>query len=64
LRLKQRFQAHLEDALSEQSAALTGDALAFFNTQIRVSVFFLQLFDQVAQERHRVAFEKMQQMTG
>ena len=59
---KQRFQAHLEDALSGQSAALTGDALAFFNTQIRVSVFFVQLFDQVAQERHRVAFEKIQQM--
>ncbi len=63
---KQRFQVHLDDALSgsPQLAALTGEALAYFNAQIRVSVFFLQLFDHVAQERHRVAFEKIKQMAG
>jgi hypothetical protein len=63
---KQRFQAHLEDALSglPQNAALAGEALTYFNAQIGVSVFFLQLFDEVAQERHRVAFEKIEQMAG
>jgi hypothetical protein len=61
-RAKQRFQAHLNDALSAipSSAALAGEALSYFNAQIKVSVFFLQLFDQVAEERHRLAFEKIQ----
>src|SRR5262249_50042185 len=63
---KQRFQARLDDALSglPENTALAGDALAYFNTQIRVSVFFLQLFDLVSRERHRVALEKIQQMAG
>jgi hypothetical protein len=63
---KQRFQARLDDALSEspESAALTGEALIYFNTQIRVSVFFLHLFDQVSRERHRVALENIQRRGG
>ena len=63
---KQRFQARLEKALSglPESAALAGEELAYFNSQIRISVFFLQLVDQVAQERYRVAFKKIQQMAG
>jgi len=63
---KQRFQARLDDALSglPKNAALAGEALVYFNTQIRVSVFFLQLFDQVSRERHRVALEKIQQRGG
>jgi hypothetical protein len=62
---KQRFQARLDDALSglTENTRLTEDALAYFNIQIRVSVFFLQLFDLVSRERHRVALEKIQQMT-
>jgi hypothetical protein len=61
---KQRFQARLDDAWSgvEENTTLAGDALAYFNTQIRVSVFFLQLFDQVSREQHRVALEKIRQM--
>ena len=61
---KQRFQTRLEKALSgfPESVALAGEELAYFNSQIRISVFFLQLFDQVAQERYRVAFEKIRQM--
>jgi hypothetical protein len=63
---KQRFQARLDDALSglPENPTLRGDALAYFNTQIRVSVFFLQLFDLVSRERHRVALEKIVQMAG
>jgi hypothetical protein len=63
---KQHFQARLNDALSElpENAALAGEALVYLNTQIRVSVFFLQLFDQVSRERYRVALEKIQQMAG
>jgi hypothetical protein len=37
---KQHFQARLDNALSglPENSALAGDALAYFNTQIRVSV--------------------------
>jgi hypothetical protein len=61
---KQRFQARLDDALSglPENNRLAGDALVYFNTQIKVSVFFLQLFDHVSRERHRVALEKIRQM--
>jgi hypothetical protein len=61
---KQRFQARLDDALSglPEKATLAGEELVYFNTHIRVSVFFLQLFDHVSRERHRVALKKIQQM--
>ena len=49
---------------SPEDAALTGEALVYFNTQIRVSVFFLYLFDHVSRERHRVALEKIQRRGG
>ena len=63
---KQRFQARLDDALSgvARDAALVGEALVYFNTQIRVSVFLLHVFDQVSRERHRVALENIQQRGG
>jgi hypothetical protein len=61
---KQRFQARLDDALSglPENAALAGEALAYFKTQVKVSVLFLHIFDHVSRERHRVALEKIQQM--
>ena len=63
---KQRFDARLDDALSglPENTPLADDALAYFNTQVRVSVFFLQLFDHVSRERHRVVLEKIQQRGG
>lgn len=61
---KEQFQALLRIALSELSSApaLKGEALVYFNAQIKATVFFIQLFDEVAKERHRLAFEKMQLM--
>jgi hypothetical protein len=60
---KQQFQRLLRSALSElPSAKLEGEALSYFQAQIKATIFFLQLFDEVAKERHRLAFEKMQSM--
>ena len=61
---KQRFQVLLGEALLgvPKAPVLKGEARSYFDAQIKVSVFFLQLFDQVLAERHRIAFEKMQQI--
>jgi hypothetical protein len=60
---KQQFQRLLRSALSELPRnALDGEALSYFQAQIKATIFFLQLFDEVAKERHRLAFEKMQRM--
>ena len=62
---KQQFQKLLRSALSESpSTVLKGEALSYFQAQIKATIFFLQLFDEVAKERHRLAFEKMQSMAG
>jgi hypothetical protein len=61
---KQRFQALLKSTLATLSStsSLTGAGLSYFRAQIQVMVFFLGLFDEVAKERHRLAFEKIQAM--
>jgi hypothetical protein len=60
---KQQFQKLLRSAVSELPRnALEGEALSYFQAQIKATIFFLQLFDEVAKERHRLAFEKMQGM--
>jgi len=60
---KQQFQRLLRSALSElPSTVLEGEALSYFQAQIKATIFFLQLFDEVAKERYRLAFEKMQSM--
>jgi hypothetical protein len=60
---KQQFQKLLRSAVSELPRnALEGEALSYFQAQIKATIFFLQLFDEVAKERHRLAFEKMQSM--
>ena len=60
---KQQFQRLLRTALSElPQNALEGEALSYFQAQIKATIFFLRLFDEVAKERHRLAFEKMQSM--
>jgi hypothetical protein len=62
---KQQFQRLLRTALSElpSTPVLKGEALSYFQAQIKATVFFLQLFEEVAKERHRLAFEKIQRMT-
>ncbi|HEX9271286.1 MAG TPA: hypothetical protein VGA01_03620, partial [Candidatus Binatia bacterium] len=61
---KQQFETLLRIALSDlpNTPALEGEALSYFNSQIKATVFLIQMFDEVAKERHRLAFEKMQRM--
>lgn len=61
---KQHFQRLLRVALSElpSTPVLEGEVLSYFQAQIKATVFFLQLFEEVAKERHRLAFEKLQRM--
>jgi hypothetical protein len=61
---KQRFHMALKIALSEAvgKPKLSTDAMSFFRRRTELSTFFLQLFDEVAKQRHRMAFEKMQSM--
>jgi hypothetical protein len=61
---KQRFQARLSSTLSGVTSTqkLPSKARSYFKARIQVMVFFVQLFDEVAEERHRMAFEKLQQM--
>jgi hypothetical protein len=61
---KQRFQALLKSTLAglPSTASLTGEGLSYFRAQSQVMVFFLALFDEVARERHRLAFEKLHAM--
>lgn len=62
--VRRKFQTLLKDALSElpDKASLKGDARAYFQAQTHVMMFFLALFDTVAEERHRLAFEKLRTM--
>jgi hypothetical protein len=61
---KQRFQTLLKESFSALPSApeLSGNAKAYFLAQMQMIAFFLRLFDDLAEERHRVAFEKMQNM--
>jgi hypothetical protein len=61
---RQRCQALLRDALSglPKTSALKGEARSYFDTNMQLLVFFLHLFREVAEERDRLAFEKMQTM--
>jgi hypothetical protein len=56
---KQRFQAIFHKIVSESKPLESEDLVRF-----RVILFFLHLFDEVAQERRRLAFEKMGRMTS
>jgi hypothetical protein len=62
--IKQRFQKRLQSTLSElpDVRRLKGEGLSYFKAQSQLMVFFLQLYDEVAKERHRIAFEKLQNM--
>jgi hypothetical protein len=57
---KRKFQKLLKEALSQmpERSSLRGEGLAYFQAQ--TMMFFLALFDAVAGERHRLAFEKLQ----
>jgi hypothetical protein len=61
---KQRFHMALKIALSEAvgSPKLSAEAMSFFRRRTQLIIFFLQLFDEVAKERHRLAFERLQSM--
>ena len=61
---KQRFQSLLKESFSElpNAPALKGKALTYFRSRMAVVAFFLRLFDDLAEERHRVAFERLQNM--
>ncbi|MBR1204512.1 MULTISPECIES: hypothetical protein [unclassified Bradyrhizobium] len=62
-RVSDRFKKILKEALSELTVrALKGEGLSYFRTQTQILVFFLGLFDAVAEERHRLAFEKLETM--
>ena len=59
---KQKFQYLLREglAVTAELPKLPHEAMSFFRTQIQLSCFFVQLLREVAEERHRVAFEKLQ----
>jgi len=59
--VRRKFQTLLKDALSElpEKSSLKGEARAYFRAQTQVMMFFLALFDEVAEARHRLAFEKL-----
>jgi hypothetical protein len=61
---RQRCQTLLRDTVSAlpETSQLTGEGLSYFEVQSQVMAFFVQLFDEVAQERHRLAFQKLEQM--
>jgi hypothetical protein len=62
--IKQRFQALLQSTLSElpDVPKLKGEGLSYFKAQSQLMVFFLQLYEEMAKERHRIAFDKLQGM--
>jgi hypothetical protein len=59
--VRRKFRTLLKDTLSElpEKSSLKGEARAYFQAQMQVMMFFLALFDTVAEERHRLAFEKL-----
>jgi hypothetical protein len=59
--VRRKFQTLLKQALSDlpEKSSLKGEARTYFRTQTQVMMFFLALFDAVAEERHRLAFEKL-----
>jgi hypothetical protein len=61
---EQRFQALLKSTLATVpgTSSLTGEGLSYFKAQSQVMVSFLGLFDEVAKESRRLAFEKLQAM--
>jgi hypothetical protein len=61
---KQKYQELLQAALSELSdmSSLPPEGRSYVKAQTQMLAFFLRLFDMVAGERHRVAFEKLQGM--
>jgi hypothetical protein len=75
-RFKARFQAVLSEALASPALKallearlsahlfdlLKGEARTLAEARIDVIVFFLGLFEELAHERHRFAFEKIQRM--
>ena len=58
---RQRFQKLLHDTIPN-GRRLSEDAESCFKVRHQLLTFFTRLFDEVAEERHRVAFEKLQQM--
>jgi hypothetical protein len=61
---KQKFQILLKHGLSVAASQpkLSSEGKSYFRIRNRLSCFFLQLFREVANERHRLAFEKLQSM--
>jgi hypothetical protein len=61
---KQKCQALLRSAVSDlpSPSLLPTEGQAYFRAQMQVLAFFIQLLDMVAEERHRVAFEKLRGM--
>jgi hypothetical protein len=59
---KRKFQQLMKEALLEipDRSLLRGEGMAYFQAQTQVMMFVLALFDAVAGERHRLAFEKLQ----
>jgi hypothetical protein len=55
---KQKLKHLLKEAVT------AGDAMTFFRTRIQLSCFFVQLLREVAKERQRMAFEKLQRCRG
>jgi hypothetical protein len=62
--VRRKFRTLLKDTLSElpEKSSLKAEARAYFQAQMQVMMFFLALFDTVAEERHRLAFEKLRTM--
>jgi len=58
---RQRFQKLLHATIPD-GRRLSGDAKSYFSVRHQLLTFFTRLFDEVAEECHRVAFEKLQQM--
>jgi hypothetical protein len=59
---KQGYQRLLKEylAMAEGAQNLSSEAKAFYLRRAQLSSFFLQLFMDVANERHRLAFEMLQ----
>ena len=62
---KQRFQGFLKGTLPRlNTQALVGDGVSYFNLQSRLMIFYVTVFAGVADERRRLALEKMRRMAS
>jgi hypothetical protein len=61
---KQKFHVLLKNALTVAAGQPkpSAEAMCYFRTRTQLMSFFLQLFHEVAKERHRLAFERLQSM--